>query len=130
MRTGARSSAASHRSSASKLRESRGVRAPALFCEGHTCGNTGLRAAEMKALRRCDLRLNWKDGIVVSGEVVVPISKTESGKRRTKRPRLPPCTRRAARASRKLIRVGHRNGHNHGAVRVDVRCNYVCRRCA
>ena len=45
--------------------------------------DTGLRSAEMKALRRRDLRLNWKDGIVGSGEVIVPISKTEAGKRRT-----------------------------------------------
>jgi integrase len=41
--------------------------------------DTGLRAAEMKALRRRDLRLQWKNGVIVSGEVIVPRSKTEAG---------------------------------------------------
>jgi integrase len=41
--------------------------------------DTGLRAAEIKALRRCDLRLQWKDGVIVAGEVIVPKSKTKAG---------------------------------------------------
>jgi integrase len=44
--------------------------------------DTGLRAAEMKILRHRDLRLEWKQGVIVSGEVVVPKSKTEAGKGR------------------------------------------------
>jgi integrase len=41
--------------------------------------DTGLRAAEMKSLRRRDLRLKWHDGVIVCGEVIVPKSKTEAG---------------------------------------------------
>ena len=44
--------------------------------------DTGLRAAEIKALRLRDLQLKWKDGNITKGEVVVPKSKTEEGKGR------------------------------------------------
>ncbi len=47
-----------------------------LFIFAH---DTGLRASETKALRRRDLRLDWKAGVIVAGEVVVPRSKTEAG---------------------------------------------------
>jgi integrase len=45
--------------------------------------DTGLRAAEMKALRRRDLLLEWKDGVIVGGEVRPSVSKTEGGKGRS-----------------------------------------------
>lgn len=44
--------------------------------------DAGLRSAEIKALRHRDLRLEWKNGCVVSGEITVPQSKTEAGRDR------------------------------------------------
>ncbi|MGI9101826.1 MAG: tyrosine-type recombinase/integrase [Terriglobales bacterium] len=41
--------------------------------------DTGLRAAETQALRRRDLHLTWNNGAITSGEVIVPLSKTEAG---------------------------------------------------
>jgi integrase len=41
--------------------------------------DTGLRSSEIKALRRCDLNLTWKAGVIAAGEVIVPKSKTEAG---------------------------------------------------
>jgi integrase len=41
--------------------------------------DTGLRSSETRALRRSDLKLKWQDGLIVSGEVIVPRSKTEAG---------------------------------------------------
>jgi len=41
--------------------------------------DTGLRAAEIKALQYRDLCLDWKSGVIASGEVIVPRSKTEAG---------------------------------------------------
>ena len=44
--------------------------------------DTGLRASELRALRRNDLAIAW-NGPTASGEVVVPKSKTEAGKGRS-----------------------------------------------
>jgi integrase len=52
--------------------------------------DSGLRAAEIRALRRKDLQLAWKDGVIESGVLTVPKSKTEAGTGRTI-----PLTRRA-----------------------------------
>lgn len=41
--------------------------------------DTGLRASELRALRRRDLTLEWKDGVIVAGGLTVPKSKTEAG---------------------------------------------------
>jgi integrase len=41
--------------------------------------DTGMRASEVRALRQRDLRLVWSDGIVMSGDVIVPKSKTAAG---------------------------------------------------
>jgi len=43
----------------------------------------GLRASEVRALRRMDLDLVWRDGVIVRGTVRVPKSKTEDGTGRT-----------------------------------------------
>ncbi|MGC2209617.1 MAG: site-specific integrase [Candidatus Korobacteraceae bacterium] len=45
--------------------------------------DTGLRSSEVKALRRKDLTLEWKDGSIQSGQLMVPRSKTEAGTGRT-----------------------------------------------
>lgn len=44
--------------------------------------DTGLRASEARSLRRKDLELNWKDGAIESGRLIVAKSKTEAGKGR------------------------------------------------
>jgi integrase len=41
--------------------------------------DAGLRPAETRALRRRDLNLEWRDGVIASGEVIVGRSKTEAG---------------------------------------------------
>jgi integrase len=41
--------------------------------------DTGLRASEVRSLRRCDLSLEWRDSVIISGRLVVPKSKTEAG---------------------------------------------------
>jgi integrase len=41
--------------------------------------DTGMRASEVQGLRRRDLGLNWVNGDIVSGEVIVPRSKTAAG---------------------------------------------------
>jgi integrase len=41
--------------------------------------DTGLRASEVRALRRRDLALEWRDGVIVAGRLVVPKSKTDAG---------------------------------------------------
>lgn len=41
--------------------------------------DTGMRLGETQALRRRDLRLEWANGSIVRGEVVVPKSKTAAG---------------------------------------------------
>jgi integrase len=45
--------------------------------------DTGLRAAEIRALQRKDLGLVWKSGMVEKGFISVPKSKTEAGTGRT-----------------------------------------------
>lgn len=44
--------------------------------------DTGLRASEARSLRRKDLELEWKDGAIVAGKLIVPKSKTEAGEGR------------------------------------------------
>ena len=41
--------------------------------------DTGMRASEVRSLRLKDLRLVWTDGIVKSGDLIVPKSKTAAG---------------------------------------------------
>lgn len=55
--------------------------------------DTGLRAAEVRALRRKDLKAVFKDNHIIEGEVFVPTSKTEAGTGRTV-----PLTLRACKA--------------------------------
>ena len=45
--------------------------------------DTGLRAAEIRSLRRGDLKLDWKNGAIEAGFITVPKSKTEAGTGRT-----------------------------------------------
>ena len=45
--------------------------------------DTGLRAAELRSLRWCDLSLEWADSEIMRGELRVPKSKTEAGTGRT-----------------------------------------------
>ena len=52
--------------------------------------DSGMRAGEVRALRLRDLRLAWDKGQIVSGEVIVPKSKTAAGTGR-----LIPLSRRA-----------------------------------
>jgi integrase len=58
-------------------------KAPSLFPLYTVAIETGLRSAEIKALRRKDLLLEWKNGCIVSGEIIVPKSKTEAGRLRS-----------------------------------------------
>lgn len=41
--------------------------------------DTGLRASEVRSLRRRDLTLEWRDGVIAAGRLVVPKSKTDAG---------------------------------------------------
>jgi integrase len=41
--------------------------------------DTGLRASELRALQRKDLTLEWRDGVIGAGRLVVPKSKTDAG---------------------------------------------------
>jgi integrase len=52
--------------------------------------DTGLRRSELRALRLRDLTLEWQDGVIRSGSLCVPQSKTEAGQGR-----IVPLTRRA-----------------------------------
>src|SRR5215471_8621002 len=65
-------------------------RSPALLPLFVLCVDAGLRSSEAKMLRRKDLCLEWQDGKIVSGELIVAESKTEAGTGR----RIP-LTRRA-----------------------------------
>jgi integrase len=58
-------------------------RSPALFPLFAITLDSGLRAAEIRALRQSDLNLAWRDGLVESGVLTVPKSKTEAGTGRT-----------------------------------------------
>jgi hypothetical protein len=57
----------------------RNSKAPSLLPLFILARDSGLRAAEIKALTHSDLRLVWKQGVICSGEVIVPRSKTEAG---------------------------------------------------
>ena len=41
--------------------------------------DTGLRASEVRSLRRRDLSLDWRDGVIAAGSLTVPKSKTAAG---------------------------------------------------
>jgi len=41
--------------------------------------DSGLRASEVRSLRRKDLKLEWREGVIESGELIVPKSKTDAG---------------------------------------------------
>jgi len=58
-------------------------KAPSLWPLYTVAIESGLRSAEIKALRHKDLSLVWKAGCIVSGEIVVPKSKTEAGRLRS-----------------------------------------------
>jgi integrase len=58
-------------------------RSPALYPLFVLSMDTGLRASEVRSLRRRDLALVWQDGIICSGELRVSKSKTEAGEGRT-----------------------------------------------
>ncbi len=68
-------------------------RSPALFPLFAISLDSGLRAAEIRALHHRDLRLTWRDGVIESGGITVPKSKTEAGTGRSI-----PLTRRACAA--------------------------------
>lgn len=66
-----------------KLIESASLsRAPALLPLVVVSIDTGLRAGEIRALRHCDLRLEWANGTITDGELIVSKSKTEAGRGR------------------------------------------------
>jgi integrase len=65
-------------------------RSPALLPLFVITLDSGLRAAEIRALRRRDLTLAWRDRVIESGAITVPQSKTEAGTGRSI-----PLTRRA-----------------------------------
>jgi integrase len=54
-------------------------RSPALLPLLMLSLDSGLRASEVRSLRRRDLKLEWREGVVERGELVVPKSKTEAG---------------------------------------------------
>jgi integrase len=55
--------------------------------------DTGLRASEVRALRRRDFELEWRDGLIVAGRLIVSKSKTDAGTGR-----VVPLTRRVCAA--------------------------------
>lgn len=66
-----------------------GCRSPAMLPVFITAIDTGLRASEVRSLRRRDLTLEWAEGVIVAGRLTVPKSKTEAGTGR-----IVPLTRR------------------------------------
>lgn len=54
-------------------------RSPALLPLFVLAIDTGLRRSELRALRLKDLKLEWQDGLIRSGGLCVPKSKTEAG---------------------------------------------------
>lgn len=54
-------------------------RSPALLPLFVLAIDTGLRASELRSLRRRDLSLAWENGTITEGALVVPKSKTEAG---------------------------------------------------
>src|SRR5262249_18395783 len=67
------------------------VRSPALLPLFIVSIDSGLRASEVRSLRHKDLKLTWTNGVISSGEIIVPRSKTEAGTGR-----LVPLTSRAS----------------------------------
>ena len=65
-------------------------RSPALYPFFVLSLDAGLRPSEIRSLRRSNLRLSWRDGMIVEGEVIVGRSKTEAGAGR-----IVPLTQRA-----------------------------------
>jgi integrase len=65
-------------------------RSPALLPLFTLALDTGLRRSELRALRLHDLTLEWQDGLIRSGSLCVPRSKTEASQGR-----VVPLTRRA-----------------------------------
>ncbi len=65
-------------------------RSPALYPFFVLSLDAGLRPSEIRSLHRLNLRLSWRNGTVVEGEVIVGRSKTEAGAGR-----IVPLTRRA-----------------------------------
>jgi len=65
-------------------------RSPALLPLFVLALDTGLRRSELRALRLRDLTLEWQDGVIRTGSLCVPQSKTEAGQGR-----VVPLTRRA-----------------------------------
>jgi integrase len=57
-------------------------RSPSLFPLIILSIDTGLRASEVRSLKLSDLRLEWKNGVITEGQLIVPKSKTEAGKGR------------------------------------------------
>jgi integrase len=58
-------------------------RSPALLPLLIVSLDSGLRASEVRSLRRKDLKLEWRNGVIKNGELTVPKSKTEAGTGRT-----------------------------------------------
>ncbi len=54
-------------------------RSPALLPLVVLSLDSGLRASEVRSLRRKDLKLEWREGVIESGELIVPKSKTDAG---------------------------------------------------
>ena len=54
-------------------------RSPAMLPLFILAVDTGLRASEVRALRLRDLGLEWRDGVIVAGRLVVSKSKTDAG---------------------------------------------------
>ena len=71
--------AISHDHESRLLNACRVSKAPSLLPLFIFAHDTGLRASEIRATRRRDLTLDWKAGVIVSGGVIVPRSKTEAG---------------------------------------------------
>jgi integrase len=65
-------------------------RSPSLYPFFVLSLDAGLRPSETRALRRSNLRLEWRDGTIVEGEIIVGRSKTDAGTGR-----MVPLTRRA-----------------------------------
>jgi integrase len=55
---------------------------PALLPSFSLTVDTGLRASEARSLRRKDLALIWNNGMIDSGQLIAPKSRTEAGKGR------------------------------------------------
>jgi integrase len=54
-------------------------RSPALYPFFVLSLDAGLRPSEIRALRRSNLRIQWRDGVITEGEIVVGDSKTNAG---------------------------------------------------